>query len=138
MDRTESAARGGEPTHVAAGAAQEPSDSDCDGRAAERADEVDPIVREVAVGEVGRERARGVHRRAADRARPQAGEDDVAPNGDRAECPDVLSAGGRARIVLTSPTVSASSTAIACQASIPAPGSVAPSDPCLPSTAQSA
>ena len=82
---------------VAAPPAQDPREADRDQRAGDRADHVRPVVGEVEQRHVRPERARRVHRRPADGARPQPGEDDVAADGERAERADVLRAGGRAR-----------------------------------------
>ena len=68
------------------------------------------------------ERPRGVHRRAADRARPQAGQDDVAAHRDGRQRSDVLRATPCQGWRCTSPTVRSSSTAIAWRSVNPEPG----------------
>src|SRR5262249_47745710 len=61
--------------------------------AGQGADDIDPVVRESAARQVRPEGARGVHRGTRDRAAPQAREDDVSTDAERAEDADVLSPG---------------------------------------------
>ena len=90
-------AAGGAQAAQAAAAAQDPGEAHREGGPRDRAHQVDPVVREVAVGQVGAERARRVHRGAAHRARPEPREDDVAAHRDRRERPHVLGRGGGAQ-----------------------------------------
>src|SRR5262249_1206457 len=58
------------------------------------ADDINPVVRESAARQIRPEGARGIHRGTRDRATPQACEDDVSTDAERAEDADVLRAGG--------------------------------------------
>ena len=72
--------------------AQQPGDPDRDRAARERADDVEPEVVEAEQDEVRSERASRVHRGAADGARPEPREDDVAADRNGGERADVLRA----------------------------------------------
>src|SRR5437868_13695264 len=85
------ACRGG-AAGVAAGPAEQPGDADRDRGAGGGTGPVDPEVVEAVEREVRAERACGVHRGAADRARPEAGKDDVAADCDGRKRADVLGA----------------------------------------------
>lgn len=70
---------------VAAPPAQYVGAADSDARPGERPHHVDPVAREISADECRPERARGIHRHATDRRRPQAGERDVSADGERSD-----------------------------------------------------
>ena len=73
-------------------------------RADDRARDVDPVAGEVAADERRAERARRIHRRTADRARPEARERDVAADAEGGDRADVLRGGGGAEDDADEPT----------------------------------
>ena len=96
-------------------AAQDDRAADGDRRADQRPGDVYPVGGPVAADQRRAERARRVHRGAADRRRPQAGQGDIAADAERADPPTFCAAEAVPRITLSSPAVSAISIRNACQ-----------------------
>src|SRR4249920_2074048 len=75
----------GRAQFATSGAAEDVGDGDRQDGADQWAEDVDPVVGEGRPDQVGTECAGRVHRRAGDRAAPEARERDVAPDAERSE-----------------------------------------------------
>ena len=85
------------PPAFVGGATQDALEDHRDQRAEDRADQVDPVVAEVAGDQHRGERPGRVHRRPGDRGRPHRHQADVAADGEGAVDPDVARSGGGAQ-----------------------------------------
>lgn len=92
----ERAFRRGDGVAVTATTTQHVGDGDGEDGARDGTDRVDPEIGEVGGHEIGSEGSRRVHRGARQRAGPQSGQGDVAPDAEGAQDADVLRARGSA------------------------------------------
>src|SRR5215218_4427224 len=106
-----------------------------DRRPEDRADHIDPRVAEVPQHQIGSERAGRVHRRAADRARPQASQDEVRADPQRRQRTQVLGLGRRPQDHAEQPDRQDQLHHHRLAVADPGPGPVAPNDPTLPNIA---